>query len=323
VETTLGFYADAINTRGSADTGALLRACDALAARSMSMALDPLGIPTPLVMSYVDDGIGANIAKANMRLWDRTTLNPAAAIKIVRHNLLRPTALIHECGHQFAHLVGWNEELAGALLSRLPAHGGLARVWASWASEIAADAFAFVHTGYASVAGLHDVVAGGERSVFGFRPGDPHPVSYVRVLLGIEMCRAHFGSGPWDELRESWVDTYRLTRVRPALRDLLERSAAVLPLVAELSIRTPMRAFQGRPLAALVNPERVRPDALLAMEAQLGPALFSSLHWIWTEALRLLALTGYRAAMTMDDHVSDATRQVSWMLKLGGALRAA
>ena len=38
-------------------------------------------------------------------------MNPVAAIKVTRHNLQRPTALIHEAGHQVAHITGWNEEL--------------------------------------------------------------------------------------------------------------------------------------------------------------------------------------------------------------------
>jgi hypothetical protein len=43
---------------------------------------------------------------------------PVAVIKITRHNLLRPTALVHEAGHQVAHICGWSMELA-AVLERL------------------------------------------------------------------------------------------------------------------------------------------------------------------------------------------------------------
>ena len=57
--------------------------------------------------------------------------------------------------------------------------------WSAWASEIAADAFAFVHTGFASVAALHDVLSGERGFVFQHTPGDPHPICYLRVLLGI------------------------------------------------------------------------------------------------------------------------------------------
>jgi hypothetical protein len=94
-----------------------------------------------------------------------------------------------EAGHQAAHVAGWNQELASALREGL--------------DKTVADAFAFVHTGYATVAALHDVLAGEDRLVFRHIPGDPHPVSCIRVLLGIEMCRQCYGAGPWDELVEA------------------------------------------------------------------------------------------------------------------------
>lgn len=324
VETTLDFYADAINTRTNARLAGYLRACDSLTHRSMAQALEPLGKPTPVVMTYIDKGLGASILKAGLRLWDGTHLNPVAAIKITRHNLLRPTALIHEAGHQVAHIVGWNEELAAALAAGLAdAPAGVAEVWAGWAAEVAADAFAFAHTGYASVAALHDVVAGDETLVFRYLPGEPHPVSYVRVLLGVEMCRQFYGAGPWDGLASSWMQLYPLERAPSAGAALLRASLPWLPRIVEITLRRPMRAFGGRALAALIDPERVRPETLLALERQLGPALYTSMHWVWTEALRLLALTGLRLATQADGRAEMYRQQEAWMSRLGGALHAA
>jgi len=268
--------------------------------------------------------LGASILKAGLRLWDGTSMNPVAAIKITRHNLLRPTALIHEAGHQVAHIVGWNEELASALGTGLiDAPAGVAKAWASWASEIAADAFAFVHMGYASVAALHDVLAGDEASVFRYTPGDPHPISYIRVLLGVEMCRQFYGAGPWNDLARSWTQLYPLERAPGATGSLLRVLLPVLPRIVEVTLRQPMRAFGGQSLAALINPERVKPETLLALEQQFGPALYTSMHWIWTEALRLLALTGLQVATMADRKTDELNQQETWMLRLGGALQAA
>nr|WP_281722973.1 hypothetical protein [Nitrosomonas nitrosa] len=324
VETTLDFYADAINTRTSTTMAEIMRACDTLAHRSMAQLLDPLGKTPPVVLAYLDKGLGASILKAGLRLWDGTSLNPVAAIKITRHNLLRPTALIHEAGHQVAHIVGWNEELAAALatsLANTPA--GVAEAWSSWASEIAADAFAFAHTGYASVAALHDVVDGGPAVVFRHLPGDPHPISYLRVLLGVEMCRQCYGAGPWDGLALSWKQLYPLERAPAATESLLRASLPALSEIVEVTLRQPMRAFGGRPLVTLINPERVKPQMLLALEQQLGAALYSSMHWIWTEALRLLALTGLRMATQPERKLETLKQQEEWMRRLGGALQAA
>lgn len=324
VETTLDFFSDAINTRTSPKIAGYLRACDTLAHRSMAQLLDLLGKPTPVTLTYIDKGLGASILKARLRLWDGTSMNPVAAIKITRHNLHRPTALIHEAGHQVAHIVGWNEELASVLQAGLAdSSAHLAEMWASWASEIAADAFAFVHTGYASVAALRDVVDGGPATVFRHIFGDPHPIAYLRVLLCVEMCRKFFGDGPWDNLARAWTEQYPLTQAPPATAPLLQASLPLLSNVVHLTLRTPMRAFGGRPLVSHINPERVKPDTLLALERQLGAALFTSMHWVWTEALRLLALTGLRAAMMTDKKVDTFEQQEGWMLRLGGALQAA
>lgn len=323
-ETTLDFFGDAINTRTNARLGALLRACDVLAGRSIFGVLDPCGRPTPLVLSYLDRGLGASILKAGSRLWDENATSPAAAIKVVPHNLYRPTAVVHEGGHQAAAILGWNEELADALYRLLTGEeAGLARIWASWASEIAADAVAFVHTGYAAVASLHDVLASDDAALFRYLPGDPHPIAYIRVLLGVATCRRFYGPGPWDDLAATWRRAYPLDGAGPAVRAFLERSEPLLPRIVEACFCAPMGAFGGRALVALVDPERVRPRALLRMEQQIGPALFTSPHWVFTEALRLLALTGYQIATEPERAAEILTKQEEWMLRLGATLRVA
>ncbi|MFZ0134391.1 MAG: hypothetical protein WAK95_17775 [Desulfobacterales bacterium] len=324
VETTLVFFADAINTRVNPKIAGYLKACDILAYRSMALFLDQLGKATPCALSYFEKGIGASVLRAHLRLWDGTGVNPVAAIKITHHNLLRNTALIHEAGHQAAAVVGWNEELSAKLAIGLTgAPSGVPEEWADWATEIAADAFAFVHTGYAAVAALHDVLAAEEEVVLRHTPGDPHPISYIRVLLGVEMCRRFYGTGPWDDLARAWVQLYPLQKARGGTRALLQASLPLLPHVVQLTLCEPMRAFGGRPLVALINPERVKPETLLAMEQQLGAALYTSMHWIWTEALRLLALTGLRIAITPEKKVDAFAQPEEWLLRLGGALQAA
>lgn len=323
-EVLLDFYADAINTRTNPTMAALLRACDALCRQSMTPLLQPLGNVTPPVLTYIDKGLGASILKAGLRLWDGKTQSAVAAIKIVRHNLYRPTALIHESGHQIAHILGWNQELAAELKRSLsPDSEEMGDIWASWASEIAADAIAFVYTGYAAIAALHDVLAGGHSFVFNFVPGDPHPTSYIRVLLGIEMCRQFFGSGPWDELSYVWGRSHPLERADATVRMVLGRSVPLLPKVSELTLSTPMRAFGGRSLVALINPQRVQPSTLVKLEHQLGPALYTSHHWVQAEALRLLALSGYKAATQPERSLEILQQQRDWMVMLGSSLQAA
>ena len=323
-ETTLDYFADAIATRTNANSAALLRACDSLAYRSMSQILDQLGQPTPVVLTYIDKGLGASILKAGLRLWDGGAVSPVAAVKITRHNLLRPTAVIHEAGHQVAHITGWNEELSAALSQGLAdVSSEVAGVWSPWASEIAADAVAFVHTGFASVAALHDVLAGETSSVFRHTPGDPHPICYLRVLLGVEMCRYFYGAGPWDDLARSWIVLHS-PRVAPSdTRRLLDASVPALKTVVRVTLDTPMRAFRGARLRTLVMPERVSPAALTELSERIGPALFTSSHWLWTESLRILALTGLQLATRPQDLKDILTLQEQAMLRIGGTRQAA
>jgi hypothetical protein len=322
-ETTLDYFADAIATRTNAQSAALLRACDSLAYRSMAQILDQIGKPTPVVLTYIDKGLGASILKAGLRLWDAGALSPVAAIKITRHNLLRPTAVIHEAGHQVAHIAEWNGELSAALSQGLaPMSSELAAAWSGWASEIAADAVAFVHTGFASVSALHDVLAGETASIFRHVPGDPHPICYLRVLLGVATCRYFYGSGPWDDLARSWMVLHSPRHAPADTRRVIDASMPALTTVVRITFDTPMQAFRGATLRSLVRPERVSPEALNEMEARIGPALFTSSHWLWTESLRILALTGLQLASRPQELTEILARQEQAMLRLGGALQA-
>jgi hypothetical protein len=323
-EIIIDFYADAVNTRTSLRIAGLLRACDSLAYRSMRQVLDPLGKTTPVVLTYLDKGLGASILKAGLRLWDGVSENPAAAIKIVGHNLLRPTSILHEAGHQVAHIVGWNDELASLLERALSgAQRRVAATWASWASEVAADAFAFAHTGYASVVALHDVIAGEESSVLRFVPGDPHPIPYLRLLFGVEASRAFYGDGPWNELWKGWARSYDPRNARGIARMLVGESVPAMHAIVEITFREPMRALGGRSLAEVILPTAVSPEALAELERRLGPALYNSTHWVWNEALRLLALGGLRQATEPDRTREILRRQEAWMLRLGELARAA
>ncbi|MGA9522246.1 MAG: hypothetical protein WBV82_12320 [Myxococcaceae bacterium] len=323
VETALDFYGDAVNTRSSPKLAALLRSCDLLATRAMQAVLVPLGKPVPPALSYVDRGLGAAILRANLRLWDGTTLSPVAAIKLTRHSLLRPTALLHEAGHQVAHLTGWNEALREALGRALQSDPELAEAWCGWASEIAADVFAFVHTGYAAVVALYDVVAGEVDAVFQQLPGDPHPLPALRVLLNIQLCQRWFGAGPWDEMSRAWRSAYPLRSIPASRRGFFVRSLHALPRIAEVCLLSPMPGFGGAPITRFVDPTRARPDRLLELERVAGPALYRSPHYLRTESIRLVALAGLKAALAPERTSEIVEQTEAWMTRLGSPAREA
>jgi len=323
-ELVIEFYTDAVNSRTNPEIGSMLQACDILALRSMQALLNPLGKFTPPVLTYLNEGLGANILKAGLRLWDRKTYSPAAAIKITRHNLFLPTALIHETGHQAAHLTGWNQELANALLIGLRKTSlEVATTWSNWASEIAADTFAFAHTGYAAVASLQNVASGGKNWVFQYVDGDPHPIGYIRVLLGTAMCQHFYGDGPWNALAEIWKKRYPLSFADRDVARFLTQSEPLLPEIVKICLLQPMSGFDNQALVRYIHPKHVSPTALMALEKQGGAALFNSSHWVHSESIRLLALCGYKMAVYPERTKEIQQQQLQWMTRLGRSLQAA
>lgn len=323
VETALDFYGDAVNTRTNAKLAALLRACDILAMKAIEQILKPLGRPTPPVLTFLDKGLGASILRSGLRLWDGRSMSAAAAIKVTRHNLGRPTAILHEAGHQVAFTLNWNNELANVFRRELADAPDVADSFASWSSEIAGDVIAFATAGYAAVAALHDVISGEDDRVWSVPPGDPHPPAYLRVLLNAQMAIRSFGAGPWDDLARAWTVAHPISSSPAVLREFHQRSADRIPRIAEICLRHPMRAFGRRSVVALVDPVRVRPEALVQLERDAGPALYSSPHWLWHESLRLLALSGYRAATEPARATQIAEQFEDWMLRLGRSLERA
>ncbi|HYD53927.1 MAG TPA: hypothetical protein VEA99_14920 [Gemmatimonadaceae bacterium] len=315
-ETTVDFYGDALATRTSPRLGAMLRACDHIATRSMAEALTPMGREVPAALTYLDKGLGASILKAGLRLWDGSEESCVAAIKITRHNLLRPNAIVHEAGHQVAHMLGWVPELA-ARLEHAAGAGELGRLWGSWASEIAADGFAHAHTGFAAAAALHDVLDGTDAAVFQIVPGDPHPVSYLRVWMVLGMCRHSFGAGPWDATGATWCAKHPIARCPAELREVMRASVRVMPRLVSAVLDAPYRAFGGRPITALIDPRRVSPPALEQLARQAGTSAFTSTYWSWNEAVRLMALNGYRAGLGAAELREATAAQERWMLRLG------
>ncbi|MFY9803463.1 MAG: hypothetical protein WA211_08615 [Candidatus Acidiferrales bacterium] len=316
-ELLVDFYVAAVRARANPELSLQLRACDVMADRTVRGALDQLGMKTPPIMTYFTTGVGASILRIGTRLWDGS-LSPIAAIRLTYHNRFRTTSLFHECGHQVAGITGWNEPFAHTLRTRLAgAANGVAETVASWASEMAADSFAFAYSGYAAVVALSDVVAGRGAEVFRFLLADPHPISYVRVLLGVEMCRRFYGMGPWDELATAWQQLYPIREAPPIAATIVNSVVPVLPRIVDAALLTPMPCFHEKTLAELVDPQRASPAALREMEHRAGGAAFTSSHWIWTECVRLTALTGLRYATEPEKGPEVLKQQEDWMITLG------
>ncbi len=313
VDTTLDFLGDAVNSRTSAVLRTALSNLDDIAVASMRPALAKAGKPVPPVLTYQDKGTGASILRAGVRLWAPGAVMPVAAIKIVRHNLYRPTSLFHECGHQVAHLTGWTRSVETALATSLANDRELAAMWTPWASEIVADVFAFLHTGYASVAALYDVVSDAS-AILRWPLGDPHPIGWLRTALGCAFSSICFGAkGPWARLLRAMDAHYPVRLADESVRPLLERSRAAMTRIAQACLHAPVPALADAPMTSIHDPMRVSPTALAELERNAGAALWMSPHWRRTEGIRIIALAGLREAENPDTASLWINRARIWL----------
>jgi hypothetical protein len=317
VETILDFYGDAVNSRTNPALAAILRGLDVIAGDSLDMILRRLGIPTPPALVFLDKGLGAAIIRADVRLWDRTSLSPVAAVKLTRHNLSHPTALLHETGHQVAHLTGWTDELAEALRTALtPRSRELAEAWAGWAGELAADVHAFAQAGWAPLPALANVVDGETADVYRILSGDPHPMPWLRVMVNAAFCRSWYGAGPWDTLAAAWAQRHPTGRAPAEAADLARLSVAALDDITRVCTRRPMAAFGGQPLHAVADPRRVSPAALDSLARQAGGSLLTSQYLARREPLGILSLLSTRP---MADPANAAAHRLAlqgWLARL-------
>jgi hypothetical protein len=317
VETILEFYGDAVGTRTNPRLAAILRGLDVIAGDSLDVILRRLDIDAPPALVYLDKGLGAAILRADVRLWDQSSLSPVAAIKLTRHNLRHPTALLHETGHQVAHLTGWTRELADALARALtPRSRELAEAWQGWASEVAADVHAFAQAGWAPLPALANVVDGTTAAVYQLIPGDPHPIPLIRVLFNAALCHHWFGAGPWDDLAGAWAERHLPSHAPSDAAGLTRLSVAALDDIVQVCTRQPMAAFRGQPLHALVDPRRVAPIALETLARQAGPSLLTSQYLARREPLTILAWLSTRPLLDPTNATAHGQELESWLAQL-------
>jgi hypothetical protein len=240
---------------------------------------------------------------------------PVAAIKIVRHNLYRPTSLFHETGHQVAYLTGWVPSVRDALARVLADDPQLQQMWTPWASEIAADVYAFLWTGHASVAALYDVV-GDSETILHWPIGDPHPIGWLRTALGCAFSRQCYGDdGPWVSLQRAMQARHPASNADESVQPLLARSMAAMPRIAAACLSAPVPALQNRPMTSVLDPQLASPKALAELERSAGAALWTSPHWRQREGIRIVALAGLREAEKPDTAPQWIDRARAWLTR--------
>ena len=283
VETALEFYGNAVNTRTSPRLAGLLTACDTMAVASMRPVLEPLGRPVPPILTYVDKGLGASILRAGPAPLGRRVGQPGGGAEDHAPEPLpadRARARVRPPGRAHRRLERGARRAAAARARVRSSSGARGRRGPAGRRRSPPTRTRSSHTGYGSVAALHDVVV---------RRADGVPArrrairTRSRICACCSACRCACASSAPGRGTTSAARGCGRTRSRRRRRDtraLAERSLPLLPRIAELCLLTPMRAFGGRPIVALVDPLRVRPDALEQLEREAGGALTTSSYWI-------------------------------------------
>ena len=189
-------------------------------------------------------------------------------------------------------------------------------MWSSWASEIAADVYAFVFCGWAPLVALANVVDGPTSAVYRFLAGDPHPFPLVRVVFNAALCRSWFGPGPWDTVAEAWLERHPPTAAGSESGALATATLASLGDLVDLCTKRSFTVFHGQPVTALADPRRVSPDALDRFARTAGDSLDTSHYLARHESLRVFTYLATWASTDPTHLAEHRARLRRWLSTL-------
>jgi hypothetical protein len=260
-------FASVLAQRSEHETGVWVAGLDDIAADALSIPGDYF-VPPPIVC-YLDRNHGAAIRRAYTRLPGGKE-NPVAVISVPRERMIGSgiaSSLVHEVGHQAAHLIGALPSLRAALERARSADPRRARTWTlfhQWISEVFADFWSVARTGVGSTMGLIGVVSLPSPFVFKFDPSDPHPIPWVRVRLSAAIGQALFPHPQWARLDGVWRTLYPAALAPPAVRPILADVADLTSAFVQLLLGHRLPALRGKSLLEVLPLSSLQPARLSA-----------------------------------------------------------
>ena len=259
-------FMDILTQRHSPALGPQLRGCDVLAAEALRRDTPALiACRTPIV--YCNRGYGAAVVRSDARLYaDIPNILPLIQIPYGRlQERLQLTSLLHEVGHEAAGRLALLPPMRTAVATELTQHGtssAVIELFVHWLSEIAADLWSFLASGMAHAATLREILALPAEHAFRLSMQVPHPPPYLRALLGFQLCRDNWGTGPWDSWEAQWLSNYPREDCPPTTRDLFDAARAALPQVSHILLNARFKTIGGRRLAQLFDLDVLAPVSL-------------------------------------------------------------
>jgi hypothetical protein len=162
-------------------------------------------------------------------------------------------------------MTGWNQEGAELLYHTILEAGGpadIASYWKACTTEVLADHFSIQQANLIAPVGLHSIYAGTISRVFAVKPGDPHPMGYLRIMHGLAACKLAFGKGPWDEYARAIDLLYPTKLASPMALRIVSQSMPIIPLISKTLSMTKMKCFGDRSLDDLYSMKTASPDSI-------------------------------------------------------------
>ncbi|MCS7268839.1 MAG: hypothetical protein RMK73_06060 [Geminicoccaceae bacterium] len=163
---------------------------------------------------------------------------------------------LHEVAHNLmADLRVWQETREAVIVrlheARLPLR--VVAIYGRWHKEIFADLAALLLGGPAVAYGMAEFLAHPSDQVMTYRPGGPHPVGYLRVLLLAEMLRRMEFAHEAEDLASIWRTLYDPRRGHRIPPELLATRARAIPAVVDEIAFQPRRNLAQRALASVIR----------------------------------------------------------------------
>jgi len=263
--TQFDLFADVITQRSENENGVWLGGLDAVASDALNLPGRPYTAPP--VVCYLDRGPGAAIRRARTRLPGGGA-NPVAIIRVPRERMVGSgvaSSLVHEVGHQGAALLDLVNTLRPLLQERqraLPHERSAWQLWERWISEIVADVWAIGRVGFVATLGLIAVVSLPRVFVFRLNADDPHPIPWLRVLLGCAIGEALYPHSQWQRLARTWESCYPAEAEDAPARELLALLRRTMPDFVRLMVTHRPPLLGGRSLAEALETGARQPRRL-------------------------------------------------------------
>jgi hypothetical protein len=264
VEGIWDFYFDLFVQRLSA-FGERLRAVDRIGANCYEDLYLGLGtarpVPRLLPFSYASAGFSPLTYRRRVplrRLRRHPNLFPLVVFPQHRlDNVWALSSVLHEVSHNLQADLGLWEVMPKLVFDRLTRDGGLppdlAAIWARWHKEIAADMFALVLGGPATVESLMDVVGRSRKATVRYVAGSVHPTPVLRVPINLVLLRRLGFGATADAIAGAWHRLYPVVSTADIPAGLQRTFRRAAELTVDTMVFTPRPQLAGKTLAQLVE----------------------------------------------------------------------